>query len=128
MDLKELIIDTPSIYSNGESGYTNVVNKLYLLTFNELFEDQYGVDSITTDYTRQLDYYNLKGLSTASEGSWTVPKKKFEGSLSEWWLSTVYSSYYLTIPDDNPISYTSPTSSSGISPAFRLAGTKRSFD
>ena len=127
-DLKELIIDTPSIYSNGESGYTNVVNKLYLLTFNELFEDQYGVDSITTDYTRQLDYYNLKGLSTASEGSWTVPKKKFEGSLSEWWLSTVYSSYYLTIPDDNPISYTSPTSSSGISPAFRLAGTKRSFD
>ena len=129
-DLKNAIIDTPTVYGydadEGEDTENfKVVNKLYVLTFNELF-GPLGLDPV--EETRQLDYYSSKGLSGENENSWNIPKKKFEDSIGDWWLSTPYNSRYLYIPNDDPLNFGYADSEYGIAPAFRLAGTIRSFD
>ena len=72
------------------------------------------------DLTRQLDYYNIKNVST-SNYSGTI--KKLETTARRWWLRSANfsGSYYFHAVDySGPCVLNKANSSQGVSPAFRI--------
>ncbi len=120
-ELRNLIIDTNVVSGHGDRDSSNFIttDKLYLLSRKEIWND--------SDYdtaqgaTRQLDYYNTKGVTTSF---YTPVIKLYGGNASGWWLRTAENG-----GDDNFSSVDSSGEGSddisdsnvGVSPAFRLA-------
>jgi len=117
-DLKDTIIDTKAYYSYSGSDTDNFVStdKLYLPSVVEV----YGIPSLDTINSRQLDYYSKKGLS--GNGNYSVALKKNGNTYGNWWLSTPYDEVFIYVTDNeyNPIYFNSPSEQQGVSPLFRI--------
>ena len=125
--LKNAIIDTDvvSSYESGHVGGNYIsTDKLYLLSWVELIgsANSYG-DTLTVDQSRQLDYYHDVGVSYSNYN--TEITKIYDEDESYWWLrgamsNSNNSSWYVS--SSGYLSYTSPNTIYGVSPAFRLDG------
>ena len=96
---------------------------LYLLSTAEVWENatsnSINYDS-ARDYTRQLDYYNSKGVTTSSYAS--AIKNNSTGTAS-WWLRLARSSSNYTfynVGTTGDWDTTDATNTYGVSPAFRI--------
>ena len=122
--LKNAIINTTVVSGHGSNDTTNftTIDKLYLLSTHEIWEDDDGntsdgIDFLDTAYNniRQLDYYKTSSYSGA--------KKKNGTSNYYWWLRSAlsynYSSFFSLMPDGTYITRNSDVAI-GVSPAFRI--------
>ncbi len=105
--------------SSSSSNYTSS-DRLYLLSFVEVYGSNDTNDSLTTSETRQLDYYkNLPVTITNYNGT----MKQYNNSASAWWLRSPYLdgsiTYWLVFTTGNYVNLTAP-STYGVSPAFRI--------
>ena len=123
-DLKDGVIDTTVVSGRVRSGASNPksTDKLYLLATAEVWSD--AANKPTSDNasskTRQLDYYEEKGVKT-SNSSGAI--KKFAATASSWWLRAAYYSFspsFFIVLEDGKQQYTSLSDIYGISPAFRI--------
>ena len=129
-DLQNVITTTKVISGHGNtSGETNfeTQDKLYLLNAHEVYEDGASnkISSYDTSYnnTKQLDYYKNQGVTISS---YAEAKKQYNGRNSYWWLRSAYSGSgttddFLTVLIDGSWLNVVARSSSGVSPAFRIA-------
>ena len=128
--LKNSIIDTTVVSGHGSTaGETNFtsVDKLYLLTSHEVWEDVDGDSTLGIDYydsayynTRQLDYYENLGVTTSNK---TGAIKQYNGSNLEWWLRSCYLLHpggFGSVYPNGSWSHDAVYFSYGVSPAFRL--------
>ena len=126
-ELKNVIKPTITVSGRGREDtveYFTSTDKLYLLSTAEIWsQGTYNkIDSDTArDKTRQLDYYNSKGVTTSSKDG--AIKKNSEGNVAWWWLRSAGSSsingFYSVVPTgDWNVSGADCTLS--VSPAFRI--------
>ena len=124
-DLKGVIKDTVTVSGHGKDDTDNFTStdKLYLLATAEVWAQG---TSNTIDYdtardkTRQLDYYNSKGVTTSSKDG---AIKKDNGSNDWWWLRSADSSswhYFYFVHYSGKWYNIRGVGSFGISPAFRI--------
>ena len=123
-ELKSVIITTETVSGRGREDtveYFTSSDNLYLLAPKEIYanwSDQYDT---ARDKTRQLDYYNSKGVTTSSKDG--AIKKNSEGTAAEWWLRCAYSdnstNFYNVGTNGNWYGY-GARYTFGVSPAFRI--------
>lgn len=117
-ELKNLIIDTKVISGHGNtSGETNFTtnDKLYLLSTVEVFGKEYA-DTLTTEMTRQLDYYNNLGVTNRN---YSGAKKNND----YWWLRSANSNEFRLfnyISGNGNVSNSFAYKTNRVSPAFRI--------
>ena len=129
-DLKSGIIDTTVVSGHGStSGETNFtsIDKLYLLSTHEVWEDTDGDTSSGIDYydtaynnTRQLDYYSSQNVITSS---FSGAIKQYNGSNKYWWLHSARSNFidaFFNVLSSGDWYTVTSDSTRGISPAFRI--------
>ena len=130
-ELRNGIINTTVVSGHGSNDSSNFtsIDKLYLLSTHEVWEDvdgdiNDGIDYYDTAYnnTRQLDYYSSQNITTSS---YSGAIKQYNGSNDWWWLRSADS--YLNISSPFYIVYSRGSWSrngsgiaSGVSPAFRI--------
>ena len=123
-DLKKVIIDTKTISGHGKLDSENHMStdKLYLLATAEVWKDGDRADA-ARDKTRQLDYYNSKGVTTSSYA--TAIKKDSTGTAAKWWLRCASSggdNCFCFVNDSGRMGIYVANGTNGVSPAFRLEG------
>ena len=125
--LKSAIINTTVVSGHGpfdSSNFTSI-DKLYLLSTHEVWEDDdgrtnRGIDYLDTAYsnTRQLDYYSSKNVTT---GSYEEAKKQSD---YDWWLRSPnkndVTSFYFVTQSGYYINDANSSHNTGVSPAFRI--------
>ena len=131
-DLRKVIIDTKVVSGHGSKdkntertdGNWESTDKIYLLSGHEVYEDGTSnqISSRDTAYgqTRQLDYYKSKEVTTNSYSS-TI--KKYNGSVSVWWLrapNSHSSNYFLDVVSSGNWSHYYAYTNDGFAPAFRI--------
>ena len=121
--LKDGIIDTMVVsgHENQDSGNYITVDKLYLLSPHEVWENANGTTTYDTSFnnTRQLDYY--AGLNVTSL-SLTGAIKQYNNINTGWWLRSVDTDYcWFIIDETGDYQYEVQTGDYGASPAFRIA-------
>ena len=131
-ELKNGITNTTVVSGHGStSGETNFtsIDKLYLLSTHEVWEDADGNTSDGIDYydtaynnTRQLDYYSSQNVTTSN---YSGAIKQRNGSNGIWWLRSATSNvnnYFYTVRSIGNWSSSgySINSARGVSPAFRI--------
>ena len=133
--LKNAIINTTVVSGHGNKDSTNftTIDKLYLLSTHEVWEDvdgntSDGIDYYDTGYnnTRQLDYYKNNNVTMGfyGEGNYSLAIKKYNNSNTGWWLRSASTDY---IPNFHHVYNTgrwygdSSNNTNGVSPAFRIA-------
>ena len=125
--LRNVIIDTNTVSGHGSEDTNNItspedkLDKLYLLAPKEIYSDWSNQYDSAATKTRQLDYYNSKGVTTNSYAA--AIKKDSTGTAAWWWLRCACSgnsnTFYGVSSNGNWInSYASYTN--GVSPAFRI--------
>ena len=121
-ELKNVIIDTKTVSGYGSddaNNFTSPEDKLYLLAPKEIYSDFSNQYDSAADLTRQLDYYNIKSVTTSSYAA----KKNSEGNAYWWWLrsagSGISNGFYSV---DNSGGWYSNIANykDGVSPAFRI--------
>ena len=129
-ELKSVIITTETVSGHGSEDTNNFtsIDKLYLLSTAEVWAQGTSNTAIdldaARDKTRQLDYYNEKGVTTSSYEA--AKKNNSEGSGSAdpfWWLRSAYSSSNYSFFNVGYLGYLSGSSANvpnGVSPAFRI--------
>ena len=131
-DLKSKIINTTVVsgHNNNDSTNFTTIDKLYLFSPHEVWENVDGNTSSGIDYydksysnTRQLDYYKAKGVTTDSGTSSPAIKKDLSGSNYHWWLRSAYSYHGYGFYEVYGGGWYSDHSdiTNGVSPAFRIA-------
>ena len=127
--VRNAIINTTVVSGHNSNDTTNftTIDKLYLLSTHEVWEDvdgntNSGIDYYDTAYnnTRQLDYYKNLNVTTSN---YSGAIKQNSGSSSWWWLRsarsiTASTFYYVGSYGDWRSSYADNTG--GVSPAFRI--------
>ena len=123
-DLKGVIITTETVSGNGSEDakyFTSPEDKLYLLAPKEIYSNWSHRYDKTSDKTRQLDYYKIKGVTTNSRDG--AIKKNSEGTDAWWWLRSAYSgnnnSFY-SVNDYGVWNNSRAGNTYGVSPAFRI--------
>ena len=130
-ELQNIITSTKVISGHGNtSGETNfeTQDKLYLLSseeiygelYNELMDVSYAQYDTAVGTSKKLDYYKNQGVTINNyEGA----TKQYNGSDDRWWLRSVYSDEnYGFLQVDKYVEWDAGAfTSSGISPAFRIA-------
>ena len=126
-ELKSVIIDTKTVsgHGSGDTGYfTSPEDKLYLLAPKEIYSDFSNKYDTAADLTRQLDYYNSKGVTTTTSSNKDCAiKKNSEGIAKWWWLRSAVSSrnyYFYSIGTGGGWGNSDAYSAYGVSPAFRI--------
>ena len=121
--LKNVIKPTITVSGRGSEDtveYFTSPDKLYLLSTAEVWSQ--GINSDTArDKTRQLDYYNSKGVTTSSKDG--AIKKNSEGTDAYWWLRSARSdtsSGFCTVSAYGGWINIVAIYASGVSPAFRI--------
>ena len=120
-DLKNAIINTKVISNYGQSDNKNIetTDKIYLLSVTEVLgESNNLLNELTSDLTRQLDYYKDRNIKNSYGAT-----KKYNGTATHWWLrSTVEgnNSGFIFITDGGEMSNPTATNLYGVSPAFRI--------
>ncbi len=130
--IKNVIIDTAVVSGHGSTtGETNFtsIDKLYLLSTHEVYEDVYGntgvgIASTDTAYhnTRQLDYY--KGLNVTTSNFSSAIKKNGFSNNSWWYLRSAISLTnfrFTSVNTSGDWINTNANAIYGVSPAFRIA-------
>ena len=122
-DLKGVIKDTVTVSGHGSTDTDNFTStdKLYLLAPKEIYADWSDQYDTAKDKTRQLDYYNSKGVSTSSYAS--PIKNNSAGSASWWWLrsaNSFSSKYFYIVGNGGGWGATNADRTNGVSPAFRI--------
>ena len=122
-ELKSVIITTETVSGHGSKDTNNFTSKdkLYLLAPKEIYANWSNQYDTARDKTRQLDYYNSKGVTASSYAA--AIKKNSKGTASNWWLrcaaSNIYNSFYDVNSNGNwPIDTANNTF--GVSPSFRI--------
>ena len=122
-ELKSVIITTETVSGHGSEDTNNFTSSdnLYLLAPKEIYSDWSNQNDTARDKTRQLDYYNSKGVTTNSYAS--AIKKDSSGTAAGWWLRCAISNrssgfYYVNNNGDWIDSNANGTF--GVSPAFRI--------
>ena len=127
--LKNVIKPTITVSGRGSEDtveYFTSTDKLYLLSTAEVWaqgtDNEINSDIDTArDKTRQLDYYNSKGVTTSSKDG--AIKKNSEGTDAWWWLRSAYSNngntFYFVYSNGDWIA-TGANRTLGVSPAFRI--------
>ena len=122
-ELKNVIKPTITVSGRGSGDtveYFTSTDKLYLLSTAEVWSQ--GINSDTArDKTRQLDYYNSKGVTTSSKDG--AIKKNSEGTDAYWWLRSARSdtsSGFCTVSAYGGWTNIVAIYASGVSPAFRI--------
>ena len=123
-ELKSVIIDTKTVSGNSKKD-TNIFissfDKLYLLSTAEVWKNGQDADK-STNKTRQLDYYENKGVTTRNYTD--AAKNDDQGkSGTWWWLRCAYADgdiafYAVGHTGDSIVTYAN--SKNGVSPAFRI--------
>ena len=130
-ELKSVIITTETVSGHGPKDtkpFESPEDKLYLLAPKEIYANWSDHDDTARDKTRQLDYYNSKGVTKNSKGVTknsyaSAIKKNSEGTAAWWWLRCAFSSDYggfYSVNDYGAQGYSNADYSSGVSPAFRI--------
>ena len=130
-ELRNVIIDTKTVSGHGSEDtkpFESPEDKLYLLAPKEIYANWSDHDDTARDKTRQLDYYNSKGVTKNSKGVTknsyaSAIKKNSEGTAAWWWLRCAFSSDYggfYSVNDYGAQGYSNADYSSGVSPAFRI--------
>ena len=122
-ELKSVIIDTKTVSGHGSEDTNNFTSKdkLYLLAPKEIYSDFSNKYDSAADLTRQLDYYNSKGVTTSSKGG--AIKKDSTGTVDWWWLRCAYSNYdycFYFVSFDGGWDAINANTMRGVSPAFRI--------
>ena len=117
-----MIINTKTISgANGANANYESNDKLYLLSYVELFGTNYTYDNVklaTTQApkgTRQLDYYKKSGTNKR--------KTTVGGTATVYWLRSAFSNYsnwYVVVGTDDSAGGNGVLSASGVAPAFRI--------
>ena len=126
-DLQSVIVDTKVISghgsTSGEANFTST-DKIYLLSAHEIWEDatsnRVSYSDTTYKNTRQLDYYNSKGVTT---NNYLNTIKQYNGSNSDWWLrsgSSGSKNYFLIVKKDGDWTNFDARYANGFAPAFRI--------
>ena len=120
-ELKNTIIDTTVVSGHGSYDSENftTTDKLYLLSSVEVWGYPYD-DTVTTDSTRQLDYY--KDLSVTKD-NYSGAIKKFDNSESYWWLRSADSysaNSFNSVYNDGGRSIDGAYTTHEVAPAFRI--------
>ena len=120
-ELKNVIITTETVSGHGSEDTNNFTSpdKLYLLAPKEIYSDFSNKYDSAADLTRQLDYYNSKGVTTSS---YTAAKKKNSTGTAGWWLRSAYSRNYTfcSVITNGDWFNDFASSPHGVSPAFRI--------
>ena len=120
--LREAIINTSVIsgYESGASSNYNTIDKIYLLSYSEIFGENADNDTVKMTNTRQLDYYFNQQVTSLN---YDLAKKEKTITSSAWWLrsaqNTNTSSFY-EISSVGSADYVAANSTIGVSPAFRI--------
>ena len=121
-ELRDSIADTTVVSGHGStSGETNftTIDKVYLLSTQEVWGSNANHDAANAK-ARQLDYYAGKGVTSSNYSS---AIKKYNGSVSQWWLHAAYSynsSNFNNVNSDGSNRYNGATKTYGVAPAFRI--------
>ena len=119
-DLKEGIIDTKVISGHGIEDTENFISydKLYLLAASEIYNNWSNSEDTAKEFTRQLDYYNEKDVSTKNCSA----TKKGAGEYW-WWTRSTYSTserHFTSIHAGKGYYGDYAYSPYSVSPAFRI--------
>jgi hypothetical protein len=126
-DLKSKIIETTVVsgrgYNDSSTNFTTT-DKVYLLDAKEIHGTSFTSSYHTAKNSeRQLDYYLIKKITSSNYSD--AIKKDLNGTESFWWLRTAYWSSnnynFFGINVGGNWSYSNASSSTGVSPAFRIA-------
>ncbi len=119
-ELRSKIIDTTVISGHGSKDGANftTTDKLYLLSTKEVWKNGLSRDTANAA-TRQLDYYELKGVTEANHAF--ASKNFLGGSAFCWLLRTPWDSHDYEFFYVNSSGDWANNSCEGVSPAFRLA-------
>ena len=122
-ELKSVIITTETVSGHGGFDTNNFTSpdKLYLLAPKEIYSDWSDRFDTARDKTRQLDYYNSKGVTTNSYAA-AIKKDSAETS-ARWWLRCYNSrsnNYFYYMYDGMCFNTGSASNTFGVSPAFRI--------
>ncbi len=127
-DLKNAIVETSVVSGHGRGDSSNFTtsDKLYLLTQMEI-RSYTGSSDTAYDITRQLDYYNLKGVNSGYNASSTqgYTIKNYNDVATGWWTRTADNSYsdkrHFVITYSGGFSTSNNADTpSGVSPAFKI--------
>lgn len=121
-NLKNSIINTTVVSSPSIISEEHIVStdKMYLLAPSEIYSDWNDEYDISKNLTRQLDYYKQKGTSTSSNSS---ALKSLGSTNTGWWTRSadhVDSELFFEVFSAGNCASSSVSSSSGVSPAFRI--------
>lgn len=121
-NLKNSIINTNVVSSPSIISEEHIVStdKMYLLAPSEIYSDWNDEYDISKNLTRQLDYYKQKGTSTSSNSS---ALKSLGSTNTGWWTRSadhVDSELFFEVFSAGNCASSSVSSSSGVSPAFRI--------
>ena len=120
--LKENIINTKVVSGYGPtSGETNFIleDKIYLLSTKEIYGTPGSYDTVGVE-TRQLDYYKINGVTTAS---YSGAIKNYNGSSNYWWLRSINSKYsgdVYSVGSDGDCNDSDASYTLGVAVAFRI--------
>ena len=122
-ELKSVIITTETVSGHGSEDTNNFTSsdKLYLLVPKEIYSNWASNYDSAKDSTRQLDYYNSKGVTTSSYAS--VIKNNSAGTASYWWLrcaNSTSNSGFSRVDTNGGWNINSAEATHGVSPAFRI--------
>ena len=122
-ELKSVIITTETVSGHGKEDTNNFTSsdKLYLLAPKEIYSDWSYQYDLAKDLTRQLDYYNSKGVTTSSYEA--AIKKNSAGTAAWWWLRSANSYYYsifYAVSTNGGWGNIYARSTYSVSPAFRI--------
>jgi len=122
-DLQNVITTTKVISGHGKnSGENNfeTQDKLYLLNAQEVWNGNDYDTSVGT--SKQLDYYKNQVVTTTN---YAGAKKQYNGKNLYWWLRSANADstggFLIVNADGNWFGIYAHNSSSGVSPAFRIA-------
>lgn len=121
-NLKNSIINTTVVSSPSIISEEHIVStdKMYLLAPSEIYSDWNDEYDISKNLTRQLDYYKQKGTSTSSNSS---AIKSLGSTNTGWWTRSadhVDAELFFEVFSAGNCASSSASSSSGVSPAFRI--------
>ena len=126
-ELKNVIINTRVVSGYGNDDSVNFIStdKIYLLATKEIWgkngSGNTTIDDDTSDNnTRQLDYYENKGVSTSNYSS---AIKNYNGSAITWWTRSAYSRFndaFYSVLDSGDWYYYIANTTYGVAPAFRI--------
>ena len=126
-ELKNVIKPTITVSGRGSEDtveYFTSTDKLYLLAPKEIYSDWSNQYDSARDYTRQLDYYKIRGV-TINKKDWNgAIKNNSAGSATSWWLRSANSNgnsyYFYNVHFNGDCYYSIADYTNGVSPAFRI--------